>query len=66
MTVYRDFDQARLDSEYRIRATVSEAEFEDAIGRYATDSARARDTLQCRLDVAYGSDRDTGMGDPGN
>ena len=55
MSVYRDFDQETLDAEYRIRATISEAEFEAAVARYAADSARARGSLDCRQDVANGS-----------
>jgi arylformamidase len=56
--VYRDYDQATLDAEYRIRATVPEAEFNRIIGFYAEESARARATLNCRLDVAYGAHAD--------
>lgn len=58
MTVYRGFDQEALDREYRARATVSEAEFDRAVARYAADSARARARLNCRLDAAYGAHPD--------
>ena len=58
MAVYRDFDQATLDNEYRARATVSEAAFDAAISRYASDSTRAHETLECRLDVPYGAHAD--------
>lgn len=58
MAVYRDFDQATLDAEYRIRATVSEEDFTAAIERYGADSRAARERLPCRLDVAYGSHPD--------
>lgn len=58
MTVYRDFDQETLDREYRIRDSIPLADFEAAIARYGTDSAAARESLDCRLDVAYGAHAD--------
>ena len=58
MNVYRGYDQEALDREYRARATVSEAEFDRAVARYAADSARARARLDCRLDAAYGAHPD--------
>ncbi len=58
MAVYRGFDQETLDSEYRARATVPLAVFEAAVARYAADSARARETLECRADVRYGESAD--------
>ncbi len=58
MNVYRDYDQAGLDAQYRARATVPEAVFETLIARYGADSARARQKLECRADVAYGAHPD--------
>ncbi len=58
MTVYRGFDQETLDTEYRARGTVLLEVFEEAVGRYATDSARAREALECREDVRYGDSVD--------
>ena len=58
MTVYRGFDQETLDTEYRARGTVPLEVFEEAVGRYATDSARAREALECREDVRYGDSAD--------
>ncbi len=58
MSVYRDFDQASLDAQYRARATVPVAEFEALVARYGSDSARARQRLECRADIAYGSHPD--------
>jgi arylformamidase len=58
MTVYRNFDQDTLDLEYRIRDSIPLPEFEAIIARYGTDSATARDGLDCRLDVAYGDHSD--------
>lgn len=52
MTIFRDYDQAGLDAQYNNRAAVPDhpAYFE----RWARDSAQARETLPCRLDLAYG------------
>ena len=58
MAVYRGFDQETLDREYRARGTVPIEVFEACIARYAADSARARETLECRADVAYGETAD--------
>lgn len=58
MAVYRGFDQETLDREYRARGTVPLAVFEAAVGRYAADSARAREKLECRTDAAYGASAD--------
>jgi len=58
MAVYRDFDQDTLEKEYNARDTVSAAEFEAVIARYAEDSARAREALDCRTDLRYGRSSD--------
>ena len=58
MTDYRGFDRDTLDREYRARGTVPLEVFEACIARYAADSARARETLECRADVAYGETAD--------
>ena len=53
MAIYLDYDQEGLDAQYNCRAMVSDAE--DHIARWVNDSATARNTLRCDLDVAYGS-----------
>ena len=58
MKVYREFDRAALDREYSARGTVSDEWFEAVIGRYGELSAHCRETLECRLDVAYGPSPD--------
>lgn len=58
MNVYRDFDRASLDAQYNARATVPQAAFDTLVARYGSDSARARDVLECRADVAYGGHPD--------
>ena len=58
MAVYRGFDQETLDREYRARGTVPVEVFEACIARYGADSARARESLECRTDVAYGETAD--------
>jgi arylformamidase len=52
MAIYRDFDQAALDHQYNARATV--ADIEPFLERYAAISRHMRETLPCRLDLAYG------------
>ena len=58
MKVYRDFDQDALEREYSARDTVSEEVFEKVIGDYAVESARMRESMDCRLDVSFGSSPD--------
>ena len=58
MKVYREFDQAALEREYSARGTVSVDRFEATIARCAELSERCRETLECRLDVAYGPSPD--------
>ena len=50
--VFGDYDQAGLDGEYDNRAKVPEAL--DFMGKYATQSAAARQALARRLDVPFG------------
>lgn len=56
MPIYRDFDQETLNREYSARDTVPD--IEPFISEYARLSAEARETLDCRLDVAYGEHPD--------
>lgn len=58
MTVYRDFDQETLNREYAIRDSVPLAEFEATIARYGTESAKARESLDCLVDVSFGDSAD--------
>src|SRR3989441_7188850 len=51
-SVYRDYAQQALDSEYNNREKVEDSA--DWISRYAIASAETRAALECRLDVAYG------------
>ncbi len=51
-TVFRGYDRRALDAEYNNRQKVKDAA--DYLERYASESARARAELACRLDVAYG------------
>ncbi|CAM3591597.1 Alpha/beta hydrolase [Bordetella sputigena] len=55
-TLYRDYDRAALDYQYNARATVPD--FSVITRQYAEESARARATLPCVLDVAYGEHPD--------
>ncbi|ARP83753.1 esterase [Bordetella genomosp. 8] len=55
-TLYRDYDRAALDDQYNARATVPD--FSVITRQYAEESARARATLPCMLDVAYGDHPD--------
>jgi arylformamidase len=53
--VYRDLDAAALEAEYNLRARVPE--HVDFLARWAADSAAARRSLPCQLDVRYGAGR---------
>ncbi|ANN73905.1 alpha/beta hydrolase [Bordetella bronchialis] len=55
-TLYRDYDRAALDIQYNARATVPD--FSAITRQYAEESRRARETLPCALDVAYGPHAD--------
>jgi len=50
--VYKQYDQAELDAQYNLRER--HPEFQTHFDWYDAESARARETLDCRLDVAYG------------
>ena len=52
-SVYRDYDQRALDAEYNNREKVADSA--DWLSRYAIASAEARASLECRLDLAYGT-----------
>ena len=56
-TLYREFtSQAQIDAQYNAGASVPDASA--CMRHYAEQSARARATLPCRLDVAFGPTRD--------
>jgi arylformamidase len=50
--VFREYDREALDREYDNRRKVADSAA--WLDRYARESARARQELPCRLDVAYG------------
>ena len=50
--VYRYYDQAELDHQLNARATVPD--ITPILARYASESARMRERLPCRLAVPYG------------
>ena len=52
MAVYRGFDQQELDAQYNCSAMVPDTE--DWLARWAEESIRARDELDCEIDVPYG------------
>ena len=52
MTAYADLDQQQLDREYSPSSRAPD--FEDTLGRYATQSAEALASLRCSLNVRYG------------
>ncbi len=54
--VYLDYDQRALDDQYDQRVLVPDAE--DYIAADAEASARVRDRLDCRIDIAYGPGED--------
>ena len=56
-TLYREFtSQAQIDAQYNAGASVPDASA--CMRHYAEQGARARATLPCRLDVAFGPTRD--------
>jgi len=61
--------QEELDPEYDIEATVPPSEFESIVGRFVGDSARAREELDCELNIPYGPTKaerlDVFPGEPG-
>ncbi|NKB19953.1 MAG: alpha/beta hydrolase fold domain-containing protein [Alphaproteobacteria bacterium] len=54
--IYRDMDQEAVDRGYNARATVDDVGV--YLAEYATRSAAARETLECREDVSYGEHAD--------
>jgi arylformamidase len=54
--LYRDYDRAALDIQYNARATVPD--YSVITRQYAEESRRARETLPCVLDAAYGEHPD--------
>lgn len=56
MTLYRNYDQAGLDVQYNARATTPNVF--DIVAQYAEQSAHARATLPCKLDVRFGEHPD--------
>jgi arylformamidase len=55
-TLYRNYDRAGLDVQYNARATVPD--IQPILKKYANDSAEARRTLDCALDVPFGGHAD--------
>src|SRR5262245_51145605 len=51
--VYRYYDQPELERQLNARATVSDTT--PFLTRYASESARMRSSLRCRIGVSYGS-----------
>ncbi len=56
MPLYRNFEQAELDAQYNARGTVPD--IAPTLRCYAEQSAAARATLPCVLDVSYGEHPD--------
>jgi arylformamidase len=56
VTLYRNYDRAELDVQYNARATVPD--IQPILKKYAEDSATARRTLDCALDVPFGEHPD--------
>ena len=54
--VWLDYDQEALDAQYNQRSLVPDAD--DYIAVDVAESARVRDKLDCRIDVAYGPGED--------
>ena len=50
--IYRSFDQEELDAQYRAAATVPN--MQDFVDDYASLSATARDTLDCKIGLKFG------------
>ena len=58
MAAYKKMDQKTLDREYSARGTVSDGVFEAAIANYTQLSEHCRQSLDCRVDIPYGSSPD--------
>jgi len=54
--VWLDYDQEALDAQYNQRSLVPDAD--DYIAVDVAESARVREKLDCRIDVAYGPGED--------
>ncbi len=54
-TVFRSYDQASLDREYDNAAKISPDTLKAYRAQWAQQSARARDTIACDLDLPYGN-----------
>ena len=54
--VFLDYDQETLDAQYNQRSLVPDAD--DYIAVDVAESARVREKLDCRIDVAYGPSED--------
>ena len=54
--IYLDYDQRALDAQYDQRVLVPDAD--DYLAADAAESARVREKLDCRIDVAYGPGED--------
>lgn len=54
--IFLDYDQAELNRQYDQRTLVPDISVYNE--RWTVDSQRARDTLDCRLDIAYGAHPD--------
>ena len=52
-TVYKNYDQTGLDREYDNRGKVEN--FDEFMKLYAAESAKTRQRLDCKLDVAFGA-----------
>lgn len=53
MEIYRGYTAATLDAQYNLRKNVPDAA--EQVAHRETASARAREIVPCRLDIAYGS-----------
>ena len=52
MRVYRDYDRSGLDDQYNLRRRVADAA--EHVAHRKAASARVRDEVACRTDIAYG------------
>ena len=53
MEIYRGYSEATLDAQYNLRKSVPDSA--EQIAHREAASARTRDTVPCRLDIAYGT-----------
>jgi acetyl esterase/lipase len=52
VSMHPKYDQAGLDAQYNLRERVTD--FQDYIDGWETESQRVRESIECRLNVAYG------------